>query len=186
MPKKTNTKKTSSTKTSASAKRNLGSAIEQAKKAAKPALDEIQDRIETLEDAEANPQPEAEKEETTPPTSETPARKRHVGPGGKRKAAPKTPKEPKAKKVSLLDAAAKYCEMHCLSDHTAKDMVAAAPSLGWKPGAGKTPEASLYAAIIREIAKGGDGCRFRKTAKGRFAAYNAEISVAAASDGRGM
>lgn len=163
-------------------KRNLGSAIEQAKKAAKPALDEIRERIETLEAAEANPQPEAETNEATPPTSATPARKRHVGPGGKRKAAPKETKEPKAKKVSLLDAAARYCEMHALADHTAKDMVAAAPSLGWTPGTGLTPEASLYAAIIREISAKGDASRFRKTAKGRFAAYNAEIPAAAAAE----
>ena len=37
----------------------------------------------------------------------------------------------------------------------------------WKPG-GKTPHATLYSAIIREIAKKGDQARFRKTERGHF------------------
>lgn len=38
----------------------------------------------------------------------------------------------------------------------------------WKSG-GKTPAATVYAAIIREIAKKGDASRFAKTARGTFA-----------------
>lgn len=38
----------------------------------------------------------------------------------------------------------------------------------WKTK-GKTPQATLYAAIIREIAAKGDGSRFRKTERGHFA-----------------
>ena len=34
---------------------------------------------------------------------------------------------------------------------------------------GKTPAASLYAAVIREIAKKGEASRFRKTDRGKFA-----------------
>ncbi len=37
----------------------------------------------------------------------------------------------------------------------------------WSPG-GKTPHATLYAAIIREIAKKGKGARFEKVERGRF------------------
>ncbi len=37
----------------------------------------------------------------------------------------------------------------------------------WSPG-GKTPHATLYAAIIREIAKKGNDARFKKVARGRF------------------
>ncbi len=37
----------------------------------------------------------------------------------------------------------------------------------WSPG-GKTPQATLYAAIIREIAKKGKEARFRKVNRGRF------------------
>ncbi len=39
----------------------------------------------------------------------------------------------------------------------------------WTSPAGKTPHATLYAAIIREIAKKGKDARFRKTDRGRFA-----------------
>ncbi len=37
----------------------------------------------------------------------------------------------------------------------------------WSPG-GKTPHATLYAAIIREIAKKGKSTRFKKVGRGRF------------------
>ena len=38
----------------------------------------------------------------------------------------------------------------------------------WSTG-GKAPAATIYAAIIREIAAKGDGARFRKTGRGEFA-----------------
>ena len=38
---------------------------------------------------------------------------------------------------------------------------------GWKTN-GKTPEATLYAAMTREIAKKGDAARFRKADRGLF------------------
>ena len=37
----------------------------------------------------------------------------------------------------------------------------------WCPG-GKTPHATLYAAIIREISKKGKNARFKKVDRGRF------------------
>ncbi|MBY0312671.1 MAG: winged helix-turn-helix domain-containing protein [Phycisphaerales bacterium] len=40
----------------------------------------------------------------------------------------------------------------------------------WKSPGGKTPEATLYAAIIREIAAKGKDARFRKTERGVFVA----------------
>ena len=51
---------------------------------------------------------------------------------------------------------------------SAKAIVTAALGRGLWSTNGKTPEATLYAAIIREIAKKGDGSRFRKAARGRF------------------
>ena len=49
-----------------------------------------------------------------------------------------------------------------------KDMVERMLSTGlWKTN-GKTPAATIYAAIIREIAKKGDKSRFRKTDRGMF------------------
>ena len=40
---------------------------------------------------------------------------------------------------------------------------------GWKTS-GKTPHATLYAAMLREIAKKGDAARFRKADRGLFEA----------------
>lgn len=53
----------------------------------------------------------------------------------------------------------------------AKEMIAAMQkkSLWTSPG-GKTPEATLYAAIIREIAAEGTKARFKKNERGVFVA----------------
>ncbi len=40
----------------------------------------------------------------------------------------------------------------------------------WISPSGKTPSATLYAAMIREIARLGEEARFRRVAPGRFAA----------------
>ena len=47
-------------------------------------------------------------------------------------------------------------------------IVAMAERKLWTSPGGKTPEASLYASIIREIAKKGEAARFRKVSRGRF------------------
>jgi hypothetical protein len=39
----------------------------------------------------------------------------------------------------------------------------------WTSPAGKTPAATLYAALVREIVTKQDHARFRKTGPGRFA-----------------
>ena len=76
-------------------------------------------------------------------------------------------KEKKERKPSGLDAAAKVLAeagepMNC------GDMVARMLEKGlWKTG-GKTPAATIYAAIIREIAVKGSESRFRKTERGHF------------------
>jgi hypothetical protein len=82
----------------------------------------------------------------------------------------KKAKEPKAKKVGALDAAAQVLAaskepMNC------KEMIEAmaAKALWTSPG-GKTPHATLYSAIIREIAVKGKEARFSKTERGKFAA----------------
>jgi hypothetical protein len=96
--------------------------------------------------------------------------------GGK---APKTPKAPKPakekkptppKRVSALDAAARVLAASG-EPMRAKQMIAAMEAKGlWKSPGGKTPEATLYAAIIREIAAKGDKARFKKHDKGVFVA----------------
>ena len=91
--------------------------------------------------------------------------------------APKPPKEPKlakapkpakAKRVSALDAAAQVLAASA-APMRATEMIAAMEAKGlWKSPGGKTPEATLYAAIIREIAAKGDKARFRKHERGVF------------------
>ena len=51
----------------------------------------------------------------------------------------------------------------------AQEMIVAMAEQGlWESPNGKTPHATLYAAIIREVATKGDAARFRKTERGQF------------------
>jgi hypothetical protein len=87
------------------------------------------------------------------------------------KAEPKAQKsaKPKEKKVSALDAAARVLgeakePMNC------QEMIEAMAAKGyWKSPGGKTPHATLYSAILREIDKKGKESRFKKAERGKFA-----------------
>ena len=73
------------------------------------------------------------------------------------------------KKVSCLDAAAKLLT-ETGQPMTCQELIAAMAAKGyWTSPAGKTPQATLYAAIVREIRTKKDHARFRKTVPGRFA-----------------
>jgi hypothetical protein len=73
----------------------------------------------------------------------------------------------KKKRTSGLDAAAQVLA-EAKGPLTTKEMVERMLAKGlWQTG-GKTPAATIYAAIIREIATKGDGTRFRKVARGKF------------------
>jgi hypothetical protein len=77
--------------------------------------------------------------------------------------------KPKPKRMSGLDAAAKVLE-ESGQPMTVKEMVEAAQTKGyWKSPGGKTPHATVYSAIIREIATRGENSRFRKVERGKFA-----------------
>ncbi len=77
-------------------------------------------------------------------------------------------KEPKEKRMSGLDAAAKVLE-ESGQPMTCKEMVEAAEAKGyWKSPGGKTPHATLYSAIIREIKVKGAEARFTKADRGKF------------------
>ncbi|CAG0985893.1 hypothetical protein PHYC_02021 [Phycisphaerales bacterium] len=105
----------------------------------------------------------------------TPPRKAKGGKGAKAKtpkaAKPaKAPKEKKAKKVSCLDAAAQVIAASKVPMR-ATEMIAEMEKKGlWKTPGGKTPEATLYAAVIREISAKGDKARFKKHDRGVFVA----------------
>jgi len=90
----------------------------------------------------------------------------------KRLTQPKKPRrqlEGKAKRFSALDAAAQMLDetgepMSC------PELIEAISGRGyWTSPAGKTPAATLSAAIHREIATKGNQARFRKVERGKFA-----------------
>ena len=80
----------------------------------------------------------------------------------------KEKKETKDKKLSAIDAAAQLLAaakepMGCL------ELVEAMAAKGlWTSPGGKTPHATLYSAIVREIATKGKDSRFTKADRGRF------------------
>ncbi|MCC6491599.1 MAG: hypothetical protein IT424_01100 [Pirellulales bacterium] len=83
-------------------------------------------------------------------------------PAAKKKAAPK--------KTSALDAAAKLLGAS-REPMTTKEMIDALAARNiWKSPGGKTPDRTLYSAILREIGTKGKDARFKKTERGKFAA----------------
>jgi len=80
------------------------------------------------------------------------------------------PKAAPPKKLSALDAAAKVLvetgeAMNC------QEMIEAMAKKGlWTSPGGKTPHATLYSAILREITTKAKEARFKKTERGKFAA----------------
>ena len=85
------------------------------------------------------------------------------------KAAPKTEAAAVPKKgLSLLNAAATVLERSGEA-MPVRAMIEEAKASGlWTPTGGKTPEQTLYSAIIREIKDKGVASRFRKDGRGRF------------------
>jgi hypothetical protein len=110
-------------------------------------------------------------------TAESPTKK-----PGKKPATPKTKKaggqakEAQQKKLSALDAAAKVLQeagqpMNC------QDLITAMDAKGyWTSPAGKTPAATLYAAMTREAKIKGNQARFQKIARGQFAYQTSKAS----------
>jgi len=99
------------------------------------------------------------------------ATKKTTGSGKKAKKVRSTGAKPKAAaeagRMSGLDAAAKMLE-EAGQPMNAKAMVEAMLAKGYWATGGKTPAATIHAAIIREIAAKGKDARFRKTARGMF------------------
>ena len=94
-------------------------------------------------------------------------------PATKNVAAKKPTKKPaaktaKPKKASALDAAAKVLG-ESKEPLTTKEMVEAMQAKGyWKSPGGKTPDRTLYSAILREIVVKKAESRFKKTERGKF------------------
>ena len=102
-------------------------------------------------------------------TKKTATKKTATKKGSKAKTA-KAPRKPSANgKLSQLDAALKVLG-EAKEPMTTKQMVEAMAKKGyWTSPGGKTPHATLYSAIIREIALKGKDSRFVKKYRGQFA-----------------
>jgi hypothetical protein len=93
-----------------------------------------------------------------------------------RKEAPKSEPKPgakpepkKARKMGALDAAA-IVLADAGKPMRSKELIAEMAKRGlWTSPGGKTPEATLYAAILREIGAKGTAARFARAGKGEFA-----------------
>ncbi len=72
------------------------------------------------------------------------------------------------KPMSGLDAAARVLKENG-EPMNAKAMVETMLAKGYWTTGGKTPAATIYAAVIREIAAKGKDARFKKTDRGMFA-----------------
>jgi hypothetical protein len=89
-------------------------------------------------------------------------------PATKKPTKPKAEKKPRAKKASALDAAAKVLG-EAKEPMTTKEMVETMQTKGyWESPEGKTPDRTLYSAILREIVLKKTESRFKKAARGKF------------------
>ena len=147
-------------------------------KARKAALAVVQGNLARIEAAEANgaamaPAGAPEGEVRAAAGSPVPP-KAKGGKGAKAKApkavkASKAPKEKKPKKVSGLDAAAMVLAS-AKEPMNMKQVFAEIQAKKLWTTKGATPEATLYAAVIREIAAKGKDSRFKKHDRGLFTA----------------
>jgi hypothetical protein len=108
----------------------------------------------------------ATKKKSDPATNATTKAKR--GGDGAKSAGGKVEREAKAKKVSALDAAARVLKEKGEALNCGEMIEAMAAKGYWKSPGGKTPAATLYSAILREITVKGAEARFKKTERGKF------------------
>ena len=166
------TKKTSSTP---AMKRAVGPGGKRIPKRKPDAAASSTERLRKAALAEINGRLEGGRQDHEVPSEKEVANNANVdaaakGKKAKGEKAPKTPKPVTPKRVSALDAAAQVLAASEVPMR-AKEMIAAMEAKGlWRSPGGKTPEATLYAAIVREIATKGAASRFAKHDRGLFVA----------------
>ncbi len=150
-----------------------------ARKIADEAIKDGEARIKRIEAAELGIGPDTVAPD---PNKKAPKTKGKASPGkGAKGKAAKEPKAkapttakpstiPKEKKVSLLSAAAIVLAATKEPMRAPQILEAITKRDLWSSPNGKTPEQTLYAALIREIAAKGDKARFKKHDKGVFVA----------------
>ncbi len=143
-------------------------------KARRAALAEIGERLNRIDAPASAPAPAAEPA-VGPPVGDdgssaakgVRAPRRGKTPMAARVPKPAAPKPPK--RVSALDAAATVLAS-AKEPMRAKEIIADMATQGlWKSPGGLTPEATLYAAMLREIKAKGSDARFVKGERGLFA-----------------
>jgi hypothetical protein len=102
-------------------------------------------------------------------TTKTKAPKATKTPKAPRAKKTKAAGEAKAKKLSAIDAAAKILSETGEAMNTRQMIEVMATKGLWTSPGGKTPHATLYSAILREINEKGKDARFSKTERGKFA-----------------
>jgi hypothetical protein len=121
--------------------------------------------------AEQAPPSESAQEVATPPepTAQQPEASSTAVASPRSKKPKKAADDGREKKLSALDAAAKILSetgrpMSC------QEMIESMAGKGyWSSPGGKTPAATLYSAILREITTKGEAGRFQKAERGKFA-----------------
>ena len=104
------------------------------------------------------------KQAQTQPAAKPAKQAAKAGPKAEPKSEPK-----KARKMGALDAAALVLA-EAGKPMRSKDLITEMAARGlWSSPGGKTPHATLYSAILREITVKGTGARFKKTDRGHFA-----------------
>ncbi len=97
-------------------------------------------------------------------TNKTTAKK----PAGTKTATKKAPAKKAEGKMSALDAAAKVLGQSKEPLNTKAMIEQMAAKKYWTSPEGKTPHATLYSAILREIRDKGKEARFKKVDRGQF------------------
>jgi hypothetical protein len=112
-------------------------------------------------------------EEATQPAAAQPAVAKPDNTKEKRqRKEPKAKAEGKAKKCSALDAAAQVLA-EASAPMTCQELLEAMAAQGlWASPGGKTPSATLYSALLRELQTKGAQARFVKAERGKFALRN--------------
>jgi hypothetical protein len=121
--------------------------------------------VPATEPATAAPEPT----EVTPPVAGDSVREPAPAAPAKPTRQRKAPAEPKEKKLSAIDAAA--CVLaEAGTAMSCQEMIQAMAAKGyWTSPAGRTPAATLYSSILREVTVKGAAARFRKAERGKFA-----------------
>jgi hypothetical protein len=107
-----------------------------------------------------------------PGRTNMPTKKTTRGKSTPKSAKPKIDKTPSDTQLSAIDAAAKVLAEEGEPLNT-KQMIDAMAAKGyWTSPGGKTPHATLYSAILREIKSKGENSRFTKVERGKFTRTN--------------